>query len=84
MMLNVCVFTAASSLLQKQLPSDLSCSVLCSARLPTIILHVVSVEITRAVLMTLCSVLLTWLWYCIYRPCGMFLLYLTLFFFVCF
>lgn len=73
MMLNVCVFTAALSLLQKQLPSDLSCSVLCSARL-AIILHV---------LMTLCSVILTWLWYCIYRPCGMFLLSLT-FFSVCF
>lgn len=78
MMLNVCGFTVASSLLQKQLPSDLSCSVLRSARL-TIILHVQGRNNTRSADDCLCSVLLTRFWSCIYWLCGMFLLSLILF-----
>lgn len=62
MMLNVCALTVASPLLQKQLPSVLSCSVSCSARL-TILLHVDSVEVTPAVLMTVFATNLVLVWH---------------------
>lgn len=69
-MFNVCVFTVTSRALQKQLPSDLPRSFLCSWGSPSSCMSQCRIN-THGADGCLCSVPLTWLWWSISWLCGM-------------